>query len=66
MKRKNSRKKNKYIWAVVLSIVIPIIMVYISFFSSEAEKWKKPDELLFEYMNYIQQQEYEKMYVTIV
>lgn len=56
MKRKNSRKKNKYIWAVVLSIVILIIMVYISFFSSEAEKWKKPDELLFEYMNYIQQQ----------
>ena len=38
----------------LVSIVITIIMVCISFFSSEAEKWKKPDELLFEYMNYIQ------------
>ena len=67
MKRKNRRKKNKYIWAMVflVSIVITIIMVCISFFSSEAEKWKKPDELLFEYMNYIQQQEYEKMYAMI-
>ena len=67
MKRKNRRKKNKYIWAMVflVSIGIPIIMVCISFFSSEAEKWKKPDELLFEYMNYIQQQEYEKMYAMI-
>ncbi len=67
MKRKDRRKKSKYIWAMVflVSIVITIIMVCISFFSSEAEKWKKPDELLFEYMNYIQQQEYEKMYAMI-
>lgn len=65
MKRRVRRKKkNRIVSCIILLVLLGIVLTAI-FFGSRLARQKKTDELLKEYMGYITEQEYKKMYRMI-
>lgn len=71
MKQKNRHKRKKtsrrllWIAAAVIAITIITAAVCVAGIFLKKNEWKTPEELLAEYMNYISEQEYEKMYAML-
>lgn len=65
--RRNRRNKNRLFLAVfsMAGVILTGIVVCILLFLNKAEKEKKPEEFLIEYMKYIQEQKYEEMYAML-
>ena len=66
-KKRRNNKKGKLLLgaAFVLALVVVSTVVCIVAFSKKGNVWKTPEELLIEYMNHIQKQEYEEMYTML-
>lgn len=64
-KRKN--KRSKLLWIAIAAIGTATIatVICVTVFLTKENNWKKPEELLIEYMNYIPEQEYEEMYAML-
>ena len=65
--RKRNRNKRGLKLALYMLVTFAIVLLagaaaYIFLFADKEKGWKKPPELLAEYMGYVNQGEYEKMY----
>lgn len=66
-KSRHKRKKSRLLWiaiAVIGMAAITVAVCVAGMFKKE-DVWKTPEELLVEYMNHIQAQEYEQMYAML-
>lgn len=66
-RHKRKKKRSKLLWIVIAAIGTATIatVVYMTVFLTKENNWKKPEELLIEYMNHIPEQEYEEMYAML-
>ena len=62
--KKNGRGKRVFLWAAVTFALVLLAggAVLVFLFFNKERGWKKPPELLTEYMAYVLDGEYEKMY----
>ena len=63
-KNKHRKRNNRYIGAIitVIGVITISTVICMAVILRKSNSWKKPEELLIEYMNYIPKQEYEQMY----
>lgn len=61
------KKRSKLLWITIAAIGTAAIatVIYVTVFLEKENNWKKPEELLVEYMNHIPEQEYEDMYAML-
>ena len=65
--RRKGRMRHVYLRFIIAAIVTAVFVVVICIMGTLAikSKWKTPQELLLQYMDYIPNQEYEKMYAML-
>lgn len=61
------KKRSKLLWIAISAIgtVTIATVICMTVFLTKENNWKKPEELLIEYMDYIPEQEYEEMYAML-
>lgn len=61
------KKRSKLLWIAIAAIgtVTIATVICVTVFLTKENNWKKPEELLIEYMDYIPEQEYEEMYAML-